>query len=302
MTISAIETAIKLRLNADLTAENMPALGCKVESFPDKPDMTKLKMLAANGGAVIVRYVGSKYGKLLRERQDRSLTFELIAVTESLAASGRHLGGYGILDAVIERMQGFVPQGCVSGAVFASDTFVDEDLGVWQYGVTVSFGDRVGVLDDAAAVPESDHVREQILRRVLSLLDGLPTTGVNVRRGSIPLLDPVAMPELVVRIGGERPYQDGDSIGASMRVAALQVMICTLGDHTAETSAVMTEVEAALYGDIDGNRLFGGTARGLGFGPVSSSFETGGIVEYTKTLVTYDVAYKVEDGDAETAI
>jgi len=57
MTISAIETAIKLRLNADLTAENMPALGCKVESFPDKPDMTKLKMLAANGGAVIVRYV-----------------------------------------------------------------------------------------------------------------------------------------------------------------------------------------------------------------------------------------------------
>jgi hypothetical protein len=169
--------------------------------------------------------------------------------------------------------------------------------------VTVSFGDRVGVLDAVGDGPyESDHVREQILRRVMGLLTGLPTTGANVRRGSVPVLDPEAMPELVVRLGDEQPYPDDDSLGASMRVATLWMMICTLGDHTPEASAVMAEVEGALFGDIAGPSLFGGTARGLLIGPVSSSFETGGAVEYTKTMVAYQVAYKVEDGNAESAI
>lgn len=302
MKISTIEEAIKSRLNADLTAEDIPALGCKVESFPDKPDMTKLKMLAANGGAVIVRYLGSKYGKKVAGRQDRFPQFELIAVSESLAASGRHLGGYGILDAVIERLVGFVPDGCLSGSTFALDTFQDESVGVWQYGVTVSFGDRVGNLTVAGDMAESSHVREQIVVRVLDLLNNLTTTGANVRRGTVPVLDPDAMPELVVKLGDEQPEVDDDSLGASMRIATLSVMICTLGDHTPEASTVMAEVEAALFGDIDGNSLFGGTARGLSVGPVSSSFETGGSVEYTKTMVTYGVAYKVEDGNAETAI
>lgn len=303
MSITGIEADVKRRLNADLAAEGFDPLGCKVESFPDKPDVQMLKMLASAGGAVIVRYVGSQYGKQVAGRQDRFPHFELLVVTESLAARGGHVGGYGLLDAVISRMVGFVPEGCLSGAAVASDTFLDEELGVWQYGVTVRFGDRVGMLADAPAeVPEMSHVREQILRRVLALLAGLPATGPNVRRGSVPVLDPAAMPELVVWLGDEQPYPDGDSIGSSMRVAALRVMICTLGDHTPEASVVMVDVEGALFGDIDGNRLFGGTARGLGVGQVSSLFKPGGVVEYTETVVAYEVAYKVEDGDAENAI
>lgn len=312
----AISASILDRLKADLSAEGIEALTVQraasgggftavpitVSVWPDAPTVSEKKTLARNG-AIIIRYAGSKYGKLVRGRQDRQPHFEIVALSESQLPSGAHLGAVTILENAISRLAGWTPDGCISPGELVTDAFVDDSADVWEYAVTVAFWTRVGELAAAGDMTDSDHVREQIMRAVMALLTGLPTTGANVSRGSEPVLDPDAMPELSVTLGDEGLSPDDDSLGATMRVATLSVTIATLGDHTPEASTVMAEVEKTLFVDgVVGNQIFGDLARALAIGPVSSKYVTGGAIEYTETRLTYEVSYKTRDGYAETAI
>lgn len=302
--ITSIEADIKLRLEADLSSEGFDSLGCKVESFPDKPDVQTLKMLAAAGGAVVVRYVGSKYGGRRGGQQDRFPHFELMIISESLAASGRHLGGYKLLDLVIARIVGFVPPGCLSGAIVVSDSFIDQGFGVWQYAVTISVCDRIGTFFDNS-IFVSNHVREQLIGRVLLLLSGVAPL---VRRGSEPRLDPDLLPEVLVSFGNETHSPGDDALGMSMRVIPLEIKIYTQGDDQSQASTVLTKVESALFGDIHDGVLFAGLARSLSIGSVASQYNSGKAdylhcfgLAYFLTTATYEVAYLLEDGNAEIA-
>jgi len=311
--IARVENAIKSRLLDDLTAAGINALvvdrkrpngsvvsvPVAIESFPDNPTEADLKRFGASG-AVLVRYVGSRYGKRKSGRQDREMHYELVAVSESLAPKNGHLGCYVILENARSRMQNWIPDGCLDAGYLVEDGYKEQIANVWQYGVTVAFPARVGslVMD---ADQDSDHVREQILRKVLVLLTGLSTTGDSVRRGSVPELIPSAMPELLISLGDESPDADSSTLGETMRVSMLSVRIFTIGDHTAIAGTVMAEVEAALFGDINDGEVFDGLARSLLIGPVTSEFISGSI-EYTETVVTYEVAYKTEDGNATEAV
>ena len=150
--IGIIEQAIKLRLEDAIDNLHPLARSIKkqdgstvevplaVESYPDKPTTSKLKSLASSG-AVLVRYAGSRYNSAKSiglKVQDRTMFFELIIVSDSLAADDAHSGCYGFLDTVGERLIGFRPEICTDGFEIVRDDFLEEHNGVWEYGMMAS--------------------------------------------------------------------------------------------------------------------------------------------------------------------
>lgn len=155
MSISAIESALKSRLEKDLAAEGIDplqrtmakadgssvAVPVPVRSFPRKPSETTLKTLSASG-AVLVRYAGSKYGKARKGAgwmvQDREMFFEVLCVADSLLAEDAHVGVYGLLDNVGSRLAGHQPSGSVAPIELVQDDYISETAGSWEYGLIVS--------------------------------------------------------------------------------------------------------------------------------------------------------------------
>lgn len=151
--ISVVEDAIKDRLMAEIAGvealkKSVPKpdgstadVRVQVKSYPKKPTETLLKTLAA-AGAVLVRFAGSKYGKIreagTRQVQDRTMFFEVLTVDDSLRAEDAHGGIYELLDLCGERLMGFTPAGCTSGIELVSDEYLSENNGAWEYGILTS--------------------------------------------------------------------------------------------------------------------------------------------------------------------
>ena len=151
--ISVVEDAIKDRLMAEIEGvetlkKSVPKPGgstadvpVQVKSYPKKPTETLLKTLAA-AGSVLVRFAGSKYGKIREagalQVQDRTMFFEVLVVEDSLRAEDAHGGIYELLDLCGERLMGFTPTGCTSGIELVSDEYLSENNGAWEYGILTS--------------------------------------------------------------------------------------------------------------------------------------------------------------------
>jgi len=156
--IVAIEEAIKDRLQAEIEGvpeliKMMPVLDgdpivapVRVESYPSNPSEQLLLQLAQTG-AVVVRYVGSKYGSKRVAGsivvQDRTMSYEVQIFSRSLAARDSGSGIYELLDICALRLIGFLPAGCVDGGELVQDDFVTEVKGAWAYGIVVNFSSQV---------------------------------------------------------------------------------------------------------------------------------------------------------------
>lgn len=156
--IVEIEEAIKGRLRAELDGvpalvRMMPVLDgdpvevpVKVESYPSSPSEQLLLQLAQTG-AVVVRYMGSRYGSKRVVGaivvQDRTMSYEVQIFSRSLAARDSGSGIYELLDICALRLIGFLPAGAVDGGVLVQDDFVAEVKGAWAYGIVVSFASQI---------------------------------------------------------------------------------------------------------------------------------------------------------------
>jgi len=148
-TSTSIRAEIEARLQADLSADGIDAFAAtiqgrevavRVERFPDEPNEQQLSLLSSGAGAVLVRYLGSDYGKVEGGDQDRMPMFECEIVTKSLAAEGGGLGAEELVEKVIERLQGYMPAGCWGAGEIRKDGFIDKIAGVWRHSVIVAFG------------------------------------------------------------------------------------------------------------------------------------------------------------------
>jgi hypothetical protein len=156
--IVEIEESIKYRLQAEIDGvpaliKMMPVLEgdpvvapVRVESYPSNPSEQLLLQLAQTG-AVVVRYVGSKYGSKRVAGsivvQDRTMSYEVQIFSRSLAARDSGSGIYELLDICALRLIGFLPAGCVDGGELVRDDFVTEVKGAWAYGIVVNFSSQV---------------------------------------------------------------------------------------------------------------------------------------------------------------
>jgi len=158
--IVAIEESIKARLQAEIAG--VPALvklmpvvegsaveaPVKVESYPSNPSEQLLNTLASTG-AVVVRYVGSKYGDRRDVGsiivQDRTMSYEVQVFSKSLQAGNSGGGIYELLDICALRLIGYKPNvaGVVDGGVLVQDDYVTEVKGAWAYGLMVSFNAQI---------------------------------------------------------------------------------------------------------------------------------------------------------------
>jgi hypothetical protein len=143
--IIAIEEAIKDRLGAELTgipllardvdkgaSSSVVVVPMKIESFPDRLTADVLKSLAA-AGSILVRYVGSRYGKLTGAEQSREMIYEVSVFSVLLKASNAHYGCYSMIDAAASRLIGYKPPHCNGSIELVTDSFVEEYGGAWQY-------------------------------------------------------------------------------------------------------------------------------------------------------------------------
>ena len=153
MSITSIEDALKTRLAEDIDGIDplqrmmakpggqSVAVPVKISSYPRKPTESVLKSLSASG-AVLVRYAGSRFGKMRVGDgwvvQDREMLFEVLCVSDSLLAEDAHVGIYALLDNAEDRLMGYQPDGAVSGIEIVQDDYVSERSGSWEYGVMVS--------------------------------------------------------------------------------------------------------------------------------------------------------------------
>ena len=156
--ITHIEESIKSRLGAEI--EGVPALvkqmpvidgsvveaPVKVESYPSNPS-EQLMLQLAQTGAVVVRYVGSKYGAKriagLITVQDRTMSYEVQVFSRSLQARDSGVGIYELLDICVLRLIGFLPSGCVDGGELVQDDIIGEVNGAWAYGFIVNFTTQI---------------------------------------------------------------------------------------------------------------------------------------------------------------
>ncbi len=146
--IVTVEESIKDRLGAEIEGVaplersmrkadgSVVMVPLQVESFPNKLTALKLKTLSAVG-AVLVRYMGSRYGPLVGVEQERLMAFEVVVVSDSLRAEDAHVGCYEMLDLALERLIGFKPVDCRGGVELFEDQFLEELEGTWQYGAQV---------------------------------------------------------------------------------------------------------------------------------------------------------------------
>lgn len=148
-----IESQIKGRLTADLPGVERLVktvskpdgstvdVPLKVGSYPKKPTESGLKTLAA-AGAVLTRFVGSRYGSPRDvdgvRVQDRDMTYEVLCLADSLLDEDAAKGVYEILDAAADRLVGFQPADAVGAIVLLRDDYVQETAGTWEYGILVS--------------------------------------------------------------------------------------------------------------------------------------------------------------------
>lgn len=148
-TSSSIRAELEARLKADLSADGIDPLSAvlhgrdvpvRVERFPDDPTEQQLQQLASGAGAVLVRYLGSDYGKVEGGAQDRMMLFECEIITMSLAADGGMLGVEELVEKVIERLQGYRPAACWGAGEIRKDGLIEKTARVWRYSVVVSFG------------------------------------------------------------------------------------------------------------------------------------------------------------------
>lgn len=113
----------------------------KVASYPKKPTESSLKTLAA-AGAVLTRFVGSKYGtpRKVGEQviQDRVMVYEVLVVSDSLLSDDAAAGIYDVLDVAADRLIGFTPSSAVAGVVLLRDDYVSERDGAWTYGILIA--------------------------------------------------------------------------------------------------------------------------------------------------------------------
>lgn len=151
--ISVVEDAIKDRLTAaiagvDDLVRSVPKpdgssvqVPVQVKSYPKKPSEQTLKSLAA-AGAVLVRYAGSKFGKMRKAGgfsvQDETMFFEIVTIADSLRAEDAHEGVYEFLDVCKARLMDYMPTGCVDGIELVDANYLSERNGAWEYGLLVS--------------------------------------------------------------------------------------------------------------------------------------------------------------------
>jgi len=148
-----IEDQIRGRLTADLPGVDrlvksarrldgtLVEVPLKVASYPKKPTENGLKTLAA-AGAVLTRFVGSRYGSPRDVEgvrvQDREMNYEVLCLADSLLDEDAARGVYEILDAAADRLVGFQPADAVGPIVLLRDDYVQETSGTWEYGILVS--------------------------------------------------------------------------------------------------------------------------------------------------------------------
>ena len=134
--IATLEAAVVGRLSAQVA-------GVEVAHFPDRPEAYRLTHRV---GAVLVRYEGAGYGKLIDSAaivQERTLKFEVAVMMRDLgwntggAASGSTPGAYAIIEAVRAALTGYRVPGCEK-AYPLGERFVrrDREGGVWIYSIT----------------------------------------------------------------------------------------------------------------------------------------------------------------------
>jgi hypothetical protein len=101
------------------------------EDFPDDPEEYRLNHPI---GALLVRYHGSKYGKLLDSgivAQERALAVEVTVVGRSLNGS---VGVCGYLEAVRLALTGYQPD-AFSKLSPLGDEFISQGGGEWRYAI-----------------------------------------------------------------------------------------------------------------------------------------------------------------------
>lgn len=115
----ALEEAVLGKL---ATAE----LGITIEPYPDRP--ADYSLIDPVGAALLV-LPSSRYSPAINGVQTRATR---IVVTLLVRNLGTHTGAYALMDAVLNALQGWQPDGWQAIAAI-SDQFVTEDNGVWQY-------------------------------------------------------------------------------------------------------------------------------------------------------------------------
>jgi hypothetical protein len=151
--ISEIELELQGRLKAEVQGfanlarllaspgGGMVEVPVRVASYPKQPTEAGLKSIAA-AGAVLTRYVGSRYGLPRRVGgvmiQDREMSYEVLCVADCLLSEEAARGVYDLLDLAADRLVGFLPAGAVAPVVLSRDAYVQELSGSWAYGLLVS--------------------------------------------------------------------------------------------------------------------------------------------------------------------
>jgi hypothetical protein len=124
-----IENAIIARLKSLLT-------GLHIQGFAQNADEFAVKHPA---GAALVMYGGSSFttpSSLAAINQDRKMAFDIILLFKNLRTQdGGHTGAYDYLDDVRKALTGYRIAGC-SKMYPTRDDFIDEESGVWRYGMT----------------------------------------------------------------------------------------------------------------------------------------------------------------------
>src|SRR5712692_8529814 len=111
--IAAIENVLLARLKVAASLTDSPLSQVELAHFPDRPEAYRMTHRV---GALLVRYAGPRYGKLLDTEfvvQERNLSWDCFIRTRDLGwayggqPSGPSPGAYGIIEAARAALAGF---------------------------------------------------------------------------------------------------------------------------------------------------------------------------------------------------
>lgn len=122
MSLLQLDEAVLAQLQA-------ASLGITVESFPERP--SEYSLLDPVGAALVVissSRFSTTANQVGQERRTR------VVITLLMRNLRTHTGAYGLMDAVLDALLGWMPsEGGWQPLIAISDQFVSEESGVWQY-------------------------------------------------------------------------------------------------------------------------------------------------------------------------
>lgn len=148
------------------------------------------------------------------------------------------------------------------------------------------------------------HVRTQIRQALKTLLTGLTTTGANVFTNRLQVLKDGSLPAIVIETGDEDiAIEDGVENPLLERTLRVDVLakVKAIDDLDDLTDQILSEVEAAIYADVDANTL-SGLVKSIDLNEVTFEQNDDAEKDIAELRIGFDVEYFTQANAPEIAI